>query len=75
MRPEEVFRIRIENIDSSQRLIIAPDGKIKVRGVKYCFGEVRLSSITKSSAPAKPMRSGGLAVRDFDFPIRPNFGF
>jgi integrase len=29
MRPEEVFRIRIENIDWSQRLIFNPNGKTK----------------------------------------------
>jgi hypothetical protein len=56
-------------------LIFDPNGKIKVSAVKYCFGEVRLSPITKSSAPAEPVRSGGLQVRDFDFPIRLNFGF
>jgi integrase len=29
MRPEEVFRIRIEHIDWSQRLIVNPNGKTK----------------------------------------------
>jgi integrase len=29
IRPEEVFRIRIENIDSSQHLIFNPNGKTK----------------------------------------------
>ena len=53
MRPEEVFRIRIENILSSQRLIFNPNGKTKAarRHVPISERMLELLSIRCSNRP------------------------